>query len=76
MGLIFCKLSQTSKDIFPSTITSMKSTGFVDADYARDLIRDRTIQLVALTSADNVADRLTKPLDKRAFQKPLRTVHA
>ena len=45
----------------------MQSTGFVDADYVRDLIRDRTIQLVAVTPADNVADTFIKPLDKRVF---------
>ena len=46
----------------------MQSTGFVDADYARDLIRDRTIQLVAVSSVANVADRFTKPLNKRVFK--------
>ena len=168
MGLIFRKLSLTSKHIFPHAITSMIPTGFVDADFARDtstrrsctgfiffladapiswqtrqqptvamstmeaefmaacaaaqeslwlrqllmefgclfpvpiplhednkacldysnnntshqrtkhisiryhfirdLIQARTIQLVAVASADNVADIFTKPLDKRVFQ--------
>ena len=45
MGLIFRKLSPTSKHTFPHAITSMIPTGFVDADYARDPSLRRMLRL-------------------------------
>ena len=36
--------------------------------FIRDLIQDRTIQLLPIPSAENIADIFTKPLDKRVFQ--------
>ena len=42
MGLIFRNLSPTSKHIFPHAITSLIPTGFVDADYARDISTRRS----------------------------------
>ena len=44
--------------------------------FIRDLIKDRTIHLVAVLSADNVADIFNKPLDKRVFPTPSWKGHA
>ena len=50
--------------------TSHQRTKHISVRYhfIRDLIQERTTQLIAIPSADNVADIFTKPLDKRVFQ--------
>ena len=37
--------------------------------FIRDLIEDQILQLESIPSADNIADILTKPLDKKVFQR-------
>ena len=50
--------------------TSHQRTKHISVRYhfIRDLITAKTIQLLAIPSADNIADIFTKPLDKRVFQ--------
>ena len=50
--------------------TSHQRTKHISVRYhfIRDLITDKTSQLLAIRSTDNIADIFTKPLDKRVFQ--------
>ena len=50
--------------------TSHQRTKHISVRYhfIRDLIQEKTIQLLEIPSKDNIADIFTKPLDKRVFQ--------
>jgi hypothetical protein len=56
---------------FSKNSTNHQRTKHISVRYhfIRDLIADRLISLTAIPSEENIADIMTKPLDKKVFQR-------